>query len=78
MSFIVTSLTARLGRGLVEFWVCGYFWCWFGAPGLLIEVAIFHKAGDFYDGGFCVVDGAAAIAASFFPYFFNLAFCNNS
>jgi hypothetical protein len=64
--------------GLVEFWICGDFWRWFGAPGLLVEVAIFHKASDFYDGGFCAVDGTAAVGTGFFPYFIDLALCDNS
>ena len=63
---------------LVEFWVCWYFWHWFGAPRELVEVFIFHEADDFYDCGFCIVDGAAAIAAGFFPYFIDLALCDNS
>ena len=64
--------------GLVELWVCGYFWRWLGAPGELVEVLIFHEACDFYDCCFCIVDGAAAIAAGFFPYFIDLALCDDS
>jgi len=64
--------------GLVEFWICGYFWRWVGAPRELIEILIFHEAGNFYYCYFCVVDGAAAIGAGFFPYFIDLAFCDNS
>ena len=63
---------------LVEFWVCGYFWHWLGAPGELIEVFIFHEADDFYDCCFCVVDGTATIAAGFFPYLIDLALCDDS
>ena len=63
---------------LVEFWVHWYFWHWFGAPRELVEVLIFHEADDFYDCGLCVVDVATAIAAGFFPYFFDLAFCDDS
>ena len=69
---------ARPAVSLVELWVCGYFWRWLGTPGELIEVLIFHEAGDFYDCYFCVVDGVTAIAAGFFPYFIDLALCDNS
>ena len=64
--------------GLVEFWICGYFGRWLGAPRELIEILIFHETGDFYDCYFCVVDGAAAIGAGFFPYFIDLALCDDS
>ena len=64
--------------GLVELWVCGYFWQWFGTPGELIEILIFHEAGNFYYYYFCVVDVASAIGSGFFPYFIDLALCDNS